>query len=62
MGVIITLCDNGNEFAYRYLYNRLDIIHQASCIKISQQNSIVEKKDQHILNITRSLLFQSNIL
>ena len=37
------------------------IIHQKTCIYTPQQNSVVERKQQHILSITRPLRLQSNI-
>jgi len=52
---------NGPEFEYIDLYNKYDIIHQKSCVGTPQQNSVVERKHQHVLNVTRSLLFQSNL-
>ncbi|WJX75247.1 hypothetical protein P8452_58797 [Trifolium repens] len=53
--------DNGQEFNCPSYYSKLGIIHQTSCIETPQQNSIVERKHQHIMNVTRSLLFHSNL-
>jgi len=53
--------ENESEFLCINLYNSLGIIHQTSCIETPQQNYVVERKHQHILNVTRSLLFQSKL-
>jgi len=53
--------DNGPEFCYTDLYNQYGIDHQRSCVETPQQNAIVERKHQHVLNVARSLMFQSNL-
>jgi len=43
------------------LFSSKGIIHQKTCIETPEQNAIVERKHQHILNVTRALLFQANL-
>ena len=45
--------DNGLEFKQTDFFNNKGIIHQ--------QNAIVERKHQHLLNVARSLRFESNV-
>lgn len=54
--------DNGTEFVTLTDFLRSKgIIHQRSCIETPQQNGIVERKHQHILNVARSLYFHAHI-
>ena len=37
------------------------IIHESSCVKTPQQNGIAERKNGHLLDQTRALLFQHEV-
>lgn len=59
--VKIVRSDNGPLFIIPQFYASKGILHQTSCVETLQQNARVERKHQHILNITRALLFQSHL-
>lgn len=55
--------NHGTKFLMLSFMNFKGILHQHSCVEISQQNFVVQRKHQHhILNILRVLLFQSHLL
>jgi hypothetical protein len=53
--------DNGQEFILTEFYSSKGIEHQRSCVECPQQNGRVERRHQHILNITRTIMIQSKI-
>lgn len=56
--------DNGTEFVnhtFGQFCNNKGIVHQTSCAYTPQQNGVVERKHRHLLNVSRSLLFQGRL-
>ncbi|KAJ0532312.1 putative RNA-directed DNA polymerase [Helianthus annuus] len=56
--------DSGTEFINSKMdnfYKSKGILHQTTCAYTPQQNGIVERKHRHLLNLARSLLFQSGV-
>ena len=53
--------DNGVEFSMSSFYDSKGILHQKLCVETPQQNGVIVRKHQHILNIARSLMFPSHL-
>lgn len=54
--------DNGTELMCLSKYfTENGILHNTSCVATPQKNRRVERKHLHILNVSRSLLFEANL-
>ena len=56
--------DNGTEYINEVLGQFLKekgILHQTTCVNTPQQNGIAERKNKHLLEVTRALMFSMNI-
>ena len=56
--------DNGTEYTNRAMQDFLrgnGIVHQTTCVNTPEQNGVAERKNRHILEVTRCLLFAMNV-
>ncbi|CAN1319888.1 Retrovirus-related Pol polyprotein from transposon TNT 1-94 [Linum perenne] len=62
--ISILRTDNGTEYFKASLSSFLNshgIIHQSSCPYTPQQNGIAERKNRHLLEVARALMFSKNV-
>ena len=38
-----------------------DVVHELTCVDLPQQNGVAERKNRHLLEVGRALLFQMSI-
>lgn len=53
--------DNAHELCFTEFFASLGTLHQFFYVESPQQNSVVELKHQHLLNVAQALLFQSRV-
>ena len=56
--------DNGTEYFNYILGNYLSqqgIVHQSSCSGTPQQNRVAERKNKHLLEVARAIMFTTNV-
>ena len=56
--------DNAREYfngILGYFFKEKGIVQHSSCIDSPQQNGVAERKNRHILEVTRALLFTNNV-
>jgi Reverse transcriptase (RNA-dependent DNA polymerase)/Integrase core domain/gag-polypeptide of LTR copia-type/GAG-pre-integrase domain len=62
--VKILRTDNGTEYVNHTFRNFLlenGTLHQTSCVGTPQQNGVSERKNRHLLEVTRALLFSAHL-
>ena len=56
--------DNGGEYtgqAFKQHLAQHGILHQTSCPYTPQQNGVAERKNRHLMEVARSMMFQANV-
>lgn len=56
--------DNGTQYIKRNFSDfgkSKEILHQTTCRNTPEQNGVSERKNRHMLEVTRSRLFQSSV-
>lgn len=54
--------NNAPKLSFSDFFDSRGVVHQFSCVERPEQNSVVEHKHQHLLNVATALYFQSWVL
>jgi hypothetical protein len=64
VNVKILRSDNGTEYvnkAFDSFLSSHGILHQTTCVNTAEQNGVAERKNRHLLEVARSLMFTMNV-
>src|SRR5262249_12816486 len=64
VSVCILRSDNAKEYlseTFQAYMSQHGILHQSSCVDTPSQNGVAERKNKHLLETTRALLFQMQV-
>ncbi|RDX97959.1 hypothetical protein CR513_19193, partial [Mucuna pruriens] len=56
--------DNGIEFVnleFSKFFKDNGVVHELTCVNTSQQNGVAKRKNRHLLEVARALLFQMSV-
>nr|ADK92880.1 retrotransposon 4 protein [Hypericum perforatum] len=55
--------DNGTKYmgGFKDYLKKFGIIHQTTCVYTPQQNGVAERKNRHLLNVARAMMFKMNV-
>ncbi|RVW54694.1 Retrovirus-related Pol polyprotein from transposon TNT 1-94 [Vitis vinifera] len=57
--ISLSVSQSNNDSAVMLWHYRL--VHQSSCVNTPQQNGIAERKNRHLLDVARSLMFSTHV-
>ena len=64
MGKFRLRSDNGIEYInneFKAYLSEQGMLHQTTCPRTIPQNGVAERKNRHLLEVARSLMFQMNV-
>jgi hypothetical protein len=64
VNVKILRSDNGTEYVngeFNSFLSSYGIIHQTTCVNTAEQNGVAERKNRHLLEVARAIMFMMNV-